>query len=1118
MNTIEIFNNKSLNTTLDALFSATAKKFPDRVAIAFDEEQITYSELDKRSNQLARLLRQNKVEPGSNVAIYMERDLENFVAILGVLKAGGAYLPISPEYPIDRTKYILQDAQPRSVITKSGLLHQVEGHSFSLLVLMDELRPFQKAKKRSSRVFEWPDIAMLSTENLPATSQENDLAYLIYTSGTTGNPKGIMVEHRSVVNLVKWAQQEFNITPLSRVMQNYPVFFDASVQEIFTALVSGATLCPVSREVQLNPPRFFAWLQENKITYWDTVPSLWYQMVEYMQGTLAGKRLLLPDLETLILGGEALRGDKIQTWVRCVEQNHRIYNVYGPTEATVSTTYYHVHSDEQHNTVPIGHPLPNLQIYILDEQLEPCALGVKGEICIAGIGLARGYLNAPELTAATFVQKNGSRLYRTGDLGLLRRDGCIEFLGRRDEQVKVRGYRIELTEIESALRTCSGVEDAAVAISEDEGFSKKLLAYIVPTSKYLNQEELRDELKDRLPDYMIPHHIISIDRFPLTPSHKIDKQALLQIPANSDNAPVGDYFPPTTNTQKLLVGIWKEILRVDRISIKDSFFAIGGDSLDSIRVRRMCDEHGISLGTLDIRRHSTIKSLAQHIDTRNAHATRSIVSSQDRKEAQQNSHTQQCLTLGTQPVGALPLIGTQAEMLRQINLSANTPYVMQVILNCRGTIDISAFEEAINILVVRHQALRTIFLKGEDQEPVQVILEEPTYQLEYKNISDLMSSIIPQKSTAVIDNSRYIPKKHQVIQDLDRTASTVNGFLSSEEVSVIRLAERERALGFDPAEWPLFRITVYQISADRFDILWSTHHLIMDGWSVSIFYHELFHLYANIVNKQTHDLPRLRANFSDVLVHRTKKDSNSALQFWRDYMGGFVPTNLPKKAQTSSSLAGTKLSHTVHLNKGASRALETFACDHEVTPSIVCLTAYFMLLQQICNLDDLTLGVITSGREEAIDDMSNLIGNLINLIPLRVRMTDQEVLGSAVQEVKKALFQAMEYDYISMQTIDSVIGHDNETPLIEAVFVFENYPSPRDLGLKSPHTFEIVGVTASESNHYPLTLAVSRAGEHLQFNFEYASDLFSPEIIRLWSEMYLNFLNVAHAVAESEEL
>ncbi|MEM6406202.1 MAG: amino acid adenylation domain-containing protein [Pseudomonadota bacterium] len=1095
-------------------FYCQSERYASRAAMALNGQEMTYAELNRRSNQIAHLLLQIGVKQGDLVALLVNRDITAYPAILGVLKAGAAYLPIDPAYPEQRIQQVLNHSQPAAVLSQSDFLHRATADIPALsLVALDELKPFQKAKKRSGLVFDNKDISACIPNNPVQRIHGDDLAYVIYTSGSTGTPKGVMVSHRSVVSLITGVTNAFQITPEFRILQNYSLAFDPSVQEIFSALINGATLVPVSDEIRINPPRFLTWLRENRISYWDTVPSLWYRIVDYVDSLSLTEKLPLPDLRVLVLGGEALTSPQVRQWMRCVQLTHHIYNMYGLTETTVTTTYYQITNNETHAIVPIGQPLPNNQAGIFPakqatgQHHKPCPPGITGEIWVGGTGLAKGYLNAPDLTAAAFVQDpvSGQKLYKTGDLGRLLPDGNIEFLGRADEQVKVRGYRIEPAEIEMTLGKCPGVNDVTIVITADDEANKKILAYYI--SKTTQPDEVRDYLKVKLPHYMIPHHFVQMGAFPLTANNKVDKRALLKIPVGEQQLTNDHYRPPTTNSEQLLVQIWKDVLNIERISTDDDFFTLGGDSILSIMIRHKCEAQGIHLQTIDLFRYRTISALAQHIDTCGK------ASPQRHGTALQSMRTRlhrgQRRRLPANILDVLPLFAAQAQILSESTQHQGS-YLPQVILHCTGKLDFAAFSQAVNLLVGRHEALRSFFSTDLAPEAAQIVLTEADYAVGYADLTHIKPEPEHNRRLDTHPRHAYQSKKHRIDSDAGQTHYTDNQqsvALQQCNDYILRAADHELSQGFDVTRWPLFRITIYQKPEHQFSIVWTSHHLIMDGWSTTIFYRELMLTYARLATRQFRPLPSRPCSLSQVVRHISNKDVDVAHRFWRSHLAGSETAELPKELCAQQAQKWVPGGLTVTLHAETTQKLRTFARKHAITTNVICLSAYYLLLKEIVQQQNLIVSVVTSGRSDGLAGVEHIIGNLINFIPLHINPAPSSPITDLLQYVQETLFKAIEYDYLpSAQICSEVYGTQHTSHLFDCVFVAENYPAPMESGAISFETFNITDVIATESNSYPLTLVSSETEDKLIFNFEYAAHLFRDETIRTWSHRYIEIL------------
>ncbi|MFB2919272.1 MULTISPECIES: amino acid adenylation domain-containing protein, partial [Aerosakkonema] len=572
------------NLCIHQLFEAQAEQTPDAIAVIFKDEQLTYRELNTKANQLAHYLQALGVKPETLVGICVERSFEMIVGILGILKAGSAYLPIDPAYPSERIAYMLDDSQLPVLLTQKQLVTSLPEHQ-ARIVCLDA---------------DWEEISTRSEQSPITGVTPENLAYVIYTSGSTGTPKGVKVAHQGLCNLVQTQIKLFDVRPDSRVLQFASVSFDASIWEIVMALCAGGKLCLGTREELQPGPALLQLLQEQKITHANFVPSV--------LAALADEEL--PTLENIVVGGEECPPSLVERWAN----GRRFFNLYGPTESTVCATIAQCFKGT--GTLSIGRPIDNTQVYILDRHKQPVPIGVPGELHIAGVGLSRGYLNRPDLTEEKFIlnpfsNQPSSRLYKTGDLARYLPDGNIEYLGRIDNQVKIRGFRIELGEIESAISQHPSVEQTVVIATENKAGNKQLAAYIVPQPQTAPpSSDLRNFLFQKLPDYMIPATFITLETLPLTPNGKIDTKALPK-PETVHQQLATTKVPPQTPTQKILATIWAEVLQIQEVGIHDNFFELGGDSILSIQIIARCHQANLQLTVKDLFQHQTIAELAQ---------------------------------------------------------------------------------------------------------------------------------------------------------------------------------------------------------------------------------------------------------------------------------------------------------------------------------------------------------------------------------------------------------------------------------------------------------------------------------------------------------------------------
>jgi len=591
------------NTCIHELFEAQVERTPDAVAVVFEDEQLTYRELNQRANQLAHYLRGLGVKPEVLVGICIERSPQMVVALLGILKAGGAYVPLDPAYPKERIAFMVSDAQLPVLLTQEKLVENLPEHQARVICLDTG----------------WEEISRESQTNPVSEVKPENLVYVIYTSGSTGKPKGVMIQHQSLVNFTQTAMVEYELNSCDRVLQFASLSFDVAAEEIYPCLTCGATLVLRTDEVLNSVPTFVQHCWDWGLTVLDLPTAYWHQLTS----ELASAKLVLPDsLRLVIFGGERARPEQLRIWHKCVGDRPQLVNAYGPTEATVEATICKLSgsapTDSLWREVPIGRPIRNVQVYLLDRYLQPVPIGVPGELHIGGVGLARGYLNRPELTAEKFIpnpfsDRAGELLYKTGDLARYLADGTIEYIGRIDNQVKIRGFRIELGEIEAVLAQHPGVRETVVVAREDQSDDKRLVAYIVPNQEQVpTTNQLRNFLKEKLPDYMVPSAFIMLEAMPLNPNGKLDHRAL---PAPEGRPQLEEaYVMPQNEAERLVAAVWQEMLQVDKVGIHDNFFHLGGHSLLLIKIQVKLNEiFDQELSVIELFKYPTINSLAKHL-------------------------------------------------------------------------------------------------------------------------------------------------------------------------------------------------------------------------------------------------------------------------------------------------------------------------------------------------------------------------------------------------------------------------------------------------------------------------------------------------------------------------
>ncbi len=604
---------------LHELIEAQVERTPDAVALVFEDKQLTYRELNSRANQLAHYLRELGIGPDSLVGICVERSVEMVVGLLGILKTGGAYVPLDPAFPKGRLRFMLEDAQVKAVVTQREVRSDLPEHGARTICLDSD----------------WSAIGRESTENFACDATPQNRAYVIYTSGSTGKPKGVEITHGSVVNFLTSMREKPGMTERDVMLAVTTISFDIAGLELYLPLVVGGRVVIASREIAVDGTRLSQHINNSQATVMQATPATWRILID--AGWEGSKQL------KILCGGEALPRELAN---KLIEKSAALWNMYGPTETTIWSTVHQVSSTE--GPVLVGRPIANTRIYILDHYMQPAPIGVPGELCIGGAGVARGYMNRPELTQEKFIadpfsEEPGARIYRTGDLARYLPDGNIELLGRIDHQVKVRGFRIELGEIEAVLREHPALRDAVVLAREDVPGDKRLVGYVVAAEPPPTTGELRSFLQRKLPDYMVPGMFVFLEALPLTPNGKVDRRAL---PAPDMTRPELEsvFVAPEGGVEKTLAEIWRAVLGVERVGIHDNFFDLGGHSLLLTKVHSQLQAAlGREVAMIDLFRYSTISTLAKYLS--NGREADMSEDSADRAERQRVALEQQRLRM-----------------------------------------------------------------------------------------------------------------------------------------------------------------------------------------------------------------------------------------------------------------------------------------------------------------------------------------------------------------------------------------------------------------------------------------------------------------------------------------
>ena len=1050
------------------LFEQQVERTPDAVAVQYEGEQLSYAELNAKANQLAHRLRALRDEAGNpvvgpdeRVAICVERSLEMVVGLLGILKAGAAYVPVDPEYPQDRIAYVLQDAGARIVLTQRHLQTLLQGTGTV---------PEGDGDNGCARILLLDDEGVYAeqpTENIgkDETGQSSrHLAYVIYTSGSTGLPKGVMNEHRGVINRLWWMQREYQTRSTDRILQKTPFSFDVSVWEFFWTLLNGARLIMARPGGHQDPAYLEQAIEENSVTTLHFVPSMLRAFVDHLKepGCL--------DLRQIVCSGEEL---PITLQRRCQEKlpNSVLNNLYGPTEAAVDVTYWQCDPNQTEGQVPIGRPISNTQIYILDAQGQPVPIGVSGEIHIAGDGVARGYLNRPELTAERFVRDPFSddpdaRMYRTGDLGRWRADGAIEYLGRNDFQVKIRGFRIELGEIEARLAELPAVREVVVVAREagqnGEGAfgasgetgttgDKRLVAYWVAREEVSEAdvptvEALREHLRAGLPAYMMPSAFVKLDAMPLTPNGKVDRKAL---PAPDADALVTHvYEAPQGPVEEALAGIWQELLGVEKVGRHDNFFDLGGHSLLIVSLVEKLRQQGLKAEIRDVFAAHSLMGLAevlQRVEGTQWSTPANLIPegctaiTPDMLPLVQLTQTEIDTISAQVPGGAAniqdiyPLAPLQQGILFHHRLNPEKDvYVMSSLMSFDSWNRFNEFVLALQWVIQRHDVLRTAILWDNISQAVQVVC-------------------------------RYVKLEVEEFERDSREGQT--------DLEQMKAYLEKATLHINLQHAPMARLIVSRKKDEKgYYALLLIHHIVDDVTSLKIISHEVAQMLTG--NDYRLSTPIQYREFIAHLQRNTSEEIAKSyfIKFLGDMDEPTAPFGLLDVHGDGQGVQEARLA----LEDALAVRIREMARGLNMSPAVLFHIAYGLVMARCSDRDDVVFGSVFSGRMGSVTGADRMLGMFINTLPVRLRLAGQSV-GEAVRATRQTLAELLEYEQTPLTVAQRCSGMRGNIPLFSAMLNYRH--TAEEIANDTALDTGIEVISAQERTNYPLAVSVDDLGE-----------------------------------------
>jgi amino acid adenylation domain-containing protein len=1020
-------------TTLTALWEVQVRRAPEAPAVTCGDETLTYGDLDRRANRLGRHLRRLGVGPESRVGLLLERSLEQVVGVLGILKAGGAYVPLDPSAPPQRLAYLCEDS--------------------GIAVLVTDDRPELPPVDTVIRLGDPGEGLEEDDRNLEPVVGPDNLCYVIYTSGSTGLPKGVLVRHGSVARLLSATERWFGFGAADVWTLFHSHSFDFSVWETWCALACGGRLVVVPYWVSRSPEAFWWLLAGEGVTVLNQTPSAFQQLIQADGEKTEAERAGLA-LRLVIFGGEALDLGSLRPWyAHHAPDAPRLVNMYGITETTVHVSYrpLDVADLAASHRSPIGVAIPDLCLRLLDAHLQLVPVGVPGEICVGGAGLARGYLGRPELTAERFVPdpfsgEPGARLYRSGDLARYRPDGELDYLGRRDQQVKVRGFRIELGEIEAALLAHGGVRSAVVLPRQDLTAGVSLVAYVEAARGAAPVAQLRELLRNRLPEYMVPAAYVLLESMPLTVNGKLDRKALAALPLEPGKAGVGE--APRTPSEELVAGIFAEVLKLEGVGPGADFFELGGHSLLATQVAsRVRALFGVDLAVRAVFEAPMVAALARRIESQRAgerSAELAVIPPVPREGGLELSFAQQRLWF--------------LDQLEPGSAVYNVPAAVEL----TGHLKVAVLAAALAEVVRRHEVLRTTF-QAVAGEPVQVVAESAAPGL------------------AVIDLGG-LPAEER-----EREAS--------------RLAAAEARRPFDLGRGPLLRSALLRLGAARHVALVTMHHIVSDGWSIGVLVREVGELYAALLAGRPSPLPELAVQYADFAAWQRQRLSGELLEselfWWRRQLAGMplaleLPVDHPRASLQGSQ--GAVQSFTI--DGEALAGLAAFSRRHGATLFMTLLAGFAGLLQRLAAGDDLVVGTPIAGRTRV--EIEPLIGFFVNTLALRLDLSGEPDMVELLGRVRETTLSGYAHQEVPFERLVEELALERDLsrpPLVQVLFVVQNAPlSPLELpGLALAASFVPTAMARLE-----LTCSLVETERGLEGSLEYRRDLFeAPTIARL---------------------
>jgi mycobactin peptide synthetase MbtE len=1049
-------NKKIIHT----VFEHIAATYPNHIAAKEEHQQITYEALNNLANELSHILKQLVIDKGAILATMMPSGIQLVGSLLAIFKAGGIYLPLNSNAPKKKLKNILDQCQPQVFIIPAKAYNEVvnlftkANFSWKYIMCLDA-KNNPKVFVNNSGVAEEITFAETLFDNPPILNEPEDGNYIFYTSGSTGDPKAILGQHKSLGHFIDWEIKQFEIDHTSRVSQLSQITFDASLRDIFVPLCTGGTLYIPTEEIRSNTLKLLSWIEDNKISIIHTVPSV-LRMLNKMLGSerLTDKRF--KSLKYLMLSGEALYEKDIASWRAYAGDHCTVVNLYGTTETTMIRTY-HVIGEVQPNSsrrIPVGKPMSHTLIALVNDNIE-CKVGEIGEIYIKSPFFTKGYLFDPVLNQKVFVQNPLSDnerdiVYKTGDLGRLLDNGNLEVLGRADSQVKVNGVRIELNEIEKAMLSISGVEEAVVLLHTDKDFESALVCYY--TGKEMETDQIQTLLAEHLEPTAIPKWIKYMESLPLNMNGKVDRKSL----ANTELfLNVQEYKAPVGDIETQLEEIWKDVLKLSRVSRDVSFFSIGGTSLKAIQtISRIYKQFDILLKIGDLFDHPTIMALAKMMESAKKKEYYNIV------------------PISPQEYYEVTYAQKRLWILNQTE-EGQVAYNMPCAYKIKGELNVDVFQEALRTIIARHEILRTTFVNS-NGEPMQKIHEEGAFD----------------HAINLID----IRKEEQ------------------QEAYIHRIAEEDWNKPFDLENGPLLRTILLVLNHHEFVLLFNMHHIISDGWTLDLLSYEVFSVYEGLLQKSSFELPPLKIQYKDYAHWEKQQLTGNRLrehrEFWLNNLEGELPVleiqNTGPRPEAYSYNGGL-VEFTV--DKDLTSQLNRMAKENQATIFMVLLALTKVLLYRFSGQNDIIVGVPNANREHK--DLENQAGFYVNTMAVRSRFDAKMTFTELLEKIKANMVNVYEHSIypIDLLVEDLKLDYDaSRNSLFDVmVQIQDTKASLKHAGAIDNFEIEKLNIRPTSSK-FDFTFNYFINNEQLLVGIEFNSDLYDSQLVNDMKEGLLTLV------------